>query len=38
MTLEEILEEICIGYHQNNAKSTKLQKYVKEAASGKSCR
>ncbi len=30
MTLEEILEEICIGYHQNDSKSTKLQKYVKE--------
>lgn len=30
MTLDEILEEICIGYHQNDSKSNKLQKYVKE--------
>ena len=30
MTLEEILNEICIGYHQTDPRSTKLQKYVKE--------
>ena len=30
MKLTEILEEICIGYHQNDSKSIKLQGYVKE--------
>lgn len=30
MTLFEILEEISVGYHQNNPESQKLKKYVKE--------
>ena len=30
MKLRKILEEICIGYHQNDSKSIKLQGYVKE--------
>ena len=30
MKLTEILEEICVGYNQNDPKSRKLHKYVKE--------
>ena len=30
MKLTEILEEICIGYNQNEPKSKKLRQYVKE--------
>lgn len=30
MTLQEILDEISVGYHQNDTQSRKLQNYVKE--------